>query len=425
MNQLDLSKLTFAITWPLWLLILLPLLMWVAWRSRTNLAPAHIVAVSALRALTLAALVAALMQPLWTASIQQVSVVYALDVSRSVASGFVHSALEFIEKANREAAPAVARYVVFADGARMVTSTQSVAQLGVTAVGGADPRLLYRGETNLELALDEALLALDPDRIKRIVLFTDGNQTRGDVWRALPGLAAHGVRVFPFPARPQVLADAWIETVQVPDGAQRDAPTSVTVRVVSQQRARARVSVSAAGRPVAMREVLLEAGPNSLVMPVRLRSEGALTLSARVRAEGDVLPDNDVLEQAIWVAPRPRVLYVEGQPDAGGFLSTALGKEGIEVIPASAQQLPGSPAGLEPFDGVILSDVPAEQITPEQQQALHTYVRERGGGLLFASGENTFGEGGYANSVLEQILPTEFKAQEKRKDLALVVCIDR
>jgi hypothetical protein len=77
---------------------------------------AHVAAVSVLRALTIIALIAALMQPVWTASMRQVSVVYALDVSRSVASGFVHSAMQFIDKANREAAPAHARYVVFADG---------------------------------------------------------------------------------------------------------------------------------------------------------------------------------------------------------------------------------------------------------------------------------------------------------------------
>lgn len=216
------TQLGFAVTWPLWLLALLPLVLWLAWRSRTNLAPLHIAAVTGLRALALIALVVALMQPVWTAPVTQVSVVYALDVSRSVASGFVQSALQFIEKANREAAPAVARYVVFADAARMLATPQAVASVGVTSAAGADARLLYQGATNLELALDEALLALDPDRVKRIVLFTDGNQTRGDVWRAMPRLSAQGVRVFAFPARPQVASDAWVESMQVPDGVRRD-----------------------------------------------------------------------------------------------------------------------------------------------------------------------------------------------------------
>jgi uncharacterized membrane protein len=419
------AQLTFTSHWPLWLLALLPALWWLAWRSRTNLAPAHIAAVTLLRSLALLAVVLALLQPVWTAALAQVSVVYALDVSRSVASGFVQSALQFAERAGREAKPAVQRFVVFADGARVLSSAQEVAAVGVTAARDGDGRLLYQGATNLELALDEALMALDPDRVKRVVLFTDGNQTRGDVWRAVPRLAAQGVRVFPFPARPQVQSDAWIESMDVPESVRRDEPAAVTVHAVSQQHTRARVTLAAGRRALAARDVVLEPGDNSIVLPVRLRSAGALALSAEVRAQGDALRDNDRLDQSVWVGPRARVLYVESQPEASRYLRAALSAEGLDVAVIGPQQLPESRAALEPFEAVILSDLPAEQVTPPRMQALQAYVRERGGGLLFASGENTFGEGGYSKTVLEQVLPAEFKAQEKRKDLALVLCLDR
>ena len=419
------SELSITAWWPLWLLVLLPLLWWLALRSRANLAPAHLAVVTVLRSLALLAMVLALLQPVWTAQIAQVSVVYALDVSRSVASGFVQSALQFAERANREAAPALARYVVFAEDARVLTSADAVAGIGVTSVRTGGGRLLYQGATNIELALDEALLALDPDRVKRVVLFTDGNQTRGDLWRAVPRLAAQGARVFAFPARPHVQSDAWIEAMQVPDGVRRDEPTRVALQVVSQQRTRARVVLAAGGRVLAAREQVLEPGVNDVVLPVRLRRAGAVRLVAEVRAEGDALRDNDRLEQAAWVGPRPRVLYVESQPEASRFLSSALSAEGMDVVTVGPQQLPESPAGLEPFDAVVLSDLLAESVPQPRMQALQTYVRERGGGLVFASGENTFGEGGYSDSVLERVLPAEFKAQEKRKDLALVLALDR
>jgi Ca-activated chloride channel homolog len=57
--------------------------------------------------------------------------------------------------------------------------------------------------------------------------------------------------------------------------------------------------------------------------------------------------------------------------------------------------------------------------------ALESYVRDLGGGLIYASGESTYGKDGFAGTALERVLPVEFKAQEKRKDLALVVCLDR
>ena len=53
-------------------------------------------------------------------------------------------------------------------------------------------------------------------------------------------------------------------------------------------------------------------------------------------------------------------------------------------------------------------------------KALQSYVQEHGGGLIFAAGENTYGEAGFAGTLLEKVLPVEFKSEEKRKDLALV-----
>ncbi|NIO42345.1 MAG: VWA domain-containing protein [Burkholderiales bacterium] len=77
------------------------------------------------------------------------------------------------------------------------------------------------------------------------------------------------------------------------------------------------------------------------------------------------------------------------------------------------------------YDALILSDVPANQFSPEAMRSVESYVRDHGGGLVFAGGENTFGEKGYSESPIEDLLPVEFKAQEKRKDIALVIAIDR
>jgi len=414
---------SIGVYWPLWLLGLLPLLFWASLRSRTDLSRAHLTVVTVLRSLALTLLVLALTQPVRTARITEVSVVYALDVSRSVASGFVHSALEFTRSANRAAAPTAARYVVFADRARILAGPDEVAKLGVSLEAADRARLLYQGATNLELALDEALLGLDPGRVKRLVLFTDGNQTTGDVWRVLPRLAAQGVRVFPFPAPPQPQADAWVESLDIPDGVRRDEPVSIAVRVVSQQRVPAQVALSAAGQALGARNVTLEPGLNAIVLPARIARSGSVIIAASVHAQGDVVPDNDRLQQSVWVDPRPRVLYVEGQPGASKYLAAALEREGLEV--EAAQGLPTSVQALDRFDAVILSDLAPGQVDAERMQALHSYVQERGGGLLFAAGENTYGEDGFSNSALERMLPVEFKSQEKRKDLALVLCLDR
>jgi FtsH-binding integral membrane protein len=90
----------FEAYWPSLFLLLLPLL-WVAGaRSRTNSSQRQTAVLTVLRGCALVGLVLALMRPVWQAGGAEVSVVYALDVSRSVASAFVQSALEFMRKSN-------------------------------------------------------------------------------------------------------------------------------------------------------------------------------------------------------------------------------------------------------------------------------------------------------------------------------------
>ena len=90
---------------------------WAAIRTRTSLGRRHLAVATVLRSAALVFVVLGLLRPVWTAPVTQVSVVYALDVSRSVASGFVQSALQFAQRANREAKPEAVRYVVFAERA--------------------------------------------------------------------------------------------------------------------------------------------------------------------------------------------------------------------------------------------------------------------------------------------------------------------
>ena len=58
-------------------------------------------------------------------------------------------------------------------------------------------------------------------------------------------------------------------------------------------------------------------------------------------------------------------------------------------------------------------------------QRLDVFVRDHGGGLIFAAGQNTYGQEGYAKSEMERLLPVKFEAKRKREDLDLVLLIDR
>jgi uncharacterized membrane protein len=412
-----------AAPWLTALAALLPLIWWVRARSSTNLNPRLLNAAMWLRSAAFTLLVISLAQPVWHAATRDVSVVYALDVSRSVSPRSIESALKWMREAARSQADA--RYIAFADRPVLVNDLDGIAKVAVSADAAGPAGALQQGATDLEAALDSALSGFAADRVKRLVLFTDGNQTRGDVWQALPRLIAAKVRVFAFPAAERAHNDAWIESIELPASVRRDEPVQATVRVVSQAETPATVRLRTGRTELGRQAIKLRAGLNALTFNTRLRQQGAVELQAEVKAEADSLDENDALSRSVWVGPRPRVLYAEGQTASAGYLRDALTREGIDVKAVSAVELPSDPASLGSYDAVIVSDVARSFADDNRLAALERYVRDQGGGLIYASGETTYGKEGFAGTPLERVLPVEFKAQEKRKDLALVVCLDR
>ena len=118
--------------WPAVFLAAVPLLFWLAGRSRTRLGRKHLLVATSLRGLAIVSLALALMRPQWNTESGNVSVVYALDVSRSISSSFIEAAIKWIERADREGHPAHARYLAFADHAVLVHKPADLRNLAVT-----------------------------------------------------------------------------------------------------------------------------------------------------------------------------------------------------------------------------------------------------------------------------------------------------
>jgi len=419
------ASLSFASAWPLILLAALPAVWWLAARSRATIARSRILTAASLRCLALALIALALMRPALRIGNERISVVYAVDISRSVSPAFVDSALDWVADIDRRHRPAHSRVLAFADKARLLDAPEAMRALRVAADGGAGSDAIDQSATDLEQALTASVFGFAHGHAKRLVLFTDANATAGDVWRALPRLQAEGIRVFALPAAPAAANDTWIDDIRVPDDIRQQQPLAVEVRIFAQRAGAARVQLVSGRRLLGARTVRLAAGENSISIPARLPAQGANDLTAHVAADGDEVQRNDSLARSVWVGPRPRVLYVEHNADSAHYLADALRAQGMSVTVAGSEALPDATRRLGAIDAVILSDVPAERVDAATAARLETFVRDRGGGLVFAAGENTYGKEGFASTAVERLLPVRFEAKRKRKDLDLVLLIDR
>ncbi len=422
---------TLANPHALWLLGLLPVIWWFAWSGRRLHASQRVALSTVTRSLVFMLLVIAMAQPTVLRREYWKSVVYAIDVSRSVSSAFLKQALQWADEANRRFHPDHVRYLIFADGVRLLDSPQQVLSVSVSSkplvrnASVPDNDVIGQSATDIEAALRAAMFGFAPHHARRLVLISDGNQTRGEVWRAVSRLQGEAVRTFAIPAAVSVSSDAWVESITFPPGVRQQEPIRIRVSVRAVATMPASVELTTGKRLLGKRNVELSAGENIVSFDARLPKRGTNVVTAQLKSQADLVPENNVLSDSVRVGPRPRVLYVEGTPASAHYLAEALRAHYIDVTVATAKGLDEDPQRLSSYDAVILSDVFAHDLGPDTVRRLGLFVRERGGGLVFAAGESTYGKQGYAGNDVERLLPVRFEGKRKRRDLDLVLLIDR
>ena len=66
-------------------------------------------------------------------------------------------------------------------------------------------------------------------------------------------------------------------------------------------------------------------------------------------------------------------------------------------------------AQLQPYDSVILANVPKEAFTESQHQLLAANCHDMGAGLVMLGGADSFGAGGWMNTPVEKALPVDMQ----------------
>ena len=148
--------------------------------------------------------------------------------------------------------------------------------------------------------------------------------------------------------------------------------------------ATARLELLEEGRQLAGQEVALSPGENRFTYQSRAGQPGIARLQARVEGQPDTFAQNNSGAATALVAPQPHVLLVESDRGASARLRLALRGAGVQADVRLAQQLPSQLSDLDAYEGVVLVDVPAGDLTLDQMATLREFVRSegRGGGVI-------------------------------------------
>ena len=164
-------------------------------------------------------------------------------------------------------------------------------------------------------------------------------------------------------------------------------------------------------------------------------SPGILEYSAEVAPlNAETISENN--SQAFLLDNRSktgRVLYVEGYPRREfKFIRRALEEDPridmVSIVRISPDGriyrqgirdpkreltagYPRSRAELFAYDAIIFGDIEAAWFTSEQLRLTEAFVSDRGGGFLMIGGLNSFREGGYAGTPIEDVLPVQLTGE--------------
>ena len=417
---------------PEWLLVLfaLPVLAWFALRGRRTRPRAGDVAAIAARGVLLLAVALALSLPRVEFRAEFRAVAFLLDVSDSIPKESLARAGEFVARAaSARGEDDDASFLVLADGAAVEVPMARISASQRMEAVVIDPKnvatRLPSGETDLEAALRLARAGFPPGGSRRVVLVTDGNETRGDALAASKELLAEGIDVQVVPVRYQREKECWVEKVVAPSHAPENAPVPIRVMVASTHGGiAARVRCLVDGVEVAREDATLTEGRNAFQLGFSFADAGFHRIEAIVEPSVDGNPANNRGAAATQVRGRGRILVATAAP--GSPLADEL-RKGLEhdIDTGGAALLPDDPGGYVPYDAVVLENVAAFDLTDVQRRVLAAAVREMGVGLVCIGGPNAYAPGGYSGTELDEILPVTSEVSNRRvlPSGALVICL--
>ena len=414
-------------------------LAWFLYRGMRHLAifPWRIL-LMALRCLALLTVLVILLQPALTVPVaapQRSFVAVAYDASRSMeirdAAGRrsrFDAEEDLLRSSTGSLVPELAarfklRYFRFSSEAERTSAFEGRGKLG--------------SHTNLERSIDQVLSELGSVPVAGIVLLSDGADNRSLNLSAVTArLRARRIPVYAIGiGSPRFTTDAEIVQVAMPGRVLPESMVEASVAVKASGLAGRDAQLVVAEREKELKRTRITLGGDGEVKICRVAFScgpaGVKVVTFRIEPlPGEIVPENNEMAELLRVEDeQPQILYVEGEPRwIYGFLRRAAledksvrlvtllrqadGKflrQGIESSSTLEKGFPAQPSELFRYKALIFGSVEASFFTFDQLRLVSEFVSRRGGGFLMLGGRSSFGQGGYGNTPVEELLPLNIR----------------
>ena len=288
-----------------------------------------------------------------------------------------------------------------------------------------------KAATNFEEAVSKALTLIPGEYSKRLVVLTDGRETRGDIRNMAQALTAGQAELLTLLYENEETPDAYVDNVTLPAYLHPGDKYSVTVLVESNYDTDAVIALYNGSRQTAANSVHLNKGSNRFVFSAQVDADtdsGATeSLRVQVQAQGDTCQENDFFSAYSVVETPPKVLVISGRNVSVTEFAAVLRAAGCDYNVVSARNAPENINDMLDYKSIILVNTYIDDLPEKFLDNLETYVKDYGCGFVCCGGEDSFALGGYRDTVLETVLPVDMQLRgvNEMPTMAMVMVIDR
>ena len=338
---------------------------------------------------------------------------FGIDVSNSIDAAQIVESVRWIN--NLDINSDKKRFFFFAD---KVSQIEKVNKDSLSKVL-ADLDFDYN-ETNFQEVLTQMLNYLKyHDGDKRAYIFSDGNQTLGDYKRIIYKYNELGIPVYTYPMSMAKKDQLIIESINFPKTMHEKQKIIPKINLYSPNDGEIFVGIKTKYFEK-YNNYKIKKGKNNLNIGIDDLTEEDKEINFKFEFNNEDQSFSIEKKIPVKILPAKKVLVFQKEnKNIMDFLNVNFEYKFDYVDKFDSIDN----SKLDLYNFIILNNPPYEKLNINLIQ-LKEFV-SNGGGLLFISGDKVFGEGGYSQSEFEEILPIQFEMRERKKNLALVIAIDR
>ena len=361
-----------------------------------------------LKAIVFCLVVMAIAQPSLIYEERRVAVALLADASDSISSADIRRENELIARIRPHLGSNSLEIIPFAAAIHSLKAAEAEAQL---------EQRLGESDTNLEVAIRDAITRLPERRVPRLLLVSDGQENAGSVERALYQARLLDIPVDTYALQGTPQSGLRLESIVLPSHAFTGERIPLELVVSSPVSSPANISIEAEGRQIGGGTVNLVKGTNRLRVQTQLQAIGTILMSGSVTA-GEL---RAARFDRVIALRRPRVLLVSQEPEsATRHLRQVLEAAHFEVVKSG--QLPED---QNDYQAVMAVNSDLESWTVEQKKSIEDYVRQGGGFILIAGENNIYAEHKDDDDPVRRMLPADLTPPRKPQGNAVVLIVDK